>query len=204
MDASVADLVSSGSAAAIARPSRTGSEPQSLTSRRSTSACSSARKRTLAKQRPGRSSASSMSPTLGRFVVNRILRPCARTTPSAIARNRCRCKFAVRPGVEYVIRVFDHESVMTPGDELDEDFVALKRTRVGCVKHFGAVTLAPGNCCQSRAHEPRLPGPGWPLKYENRFGRREISLYEPVDRLAQRRVGFVRRRRIGQLFELGA
>src|SRR5947209_1002248 len=41
-----------------------------------------------------------------------------------------------------------------------------------------AVTLAPGNCCQSRAHEPRLPGPGWPLKYENRFGRREISLYE--------------------------
>jgi len=28
MDASVADLVSSGSAAAIARPSRTGSEPQ--------------------------------------------------------------------------------------------------------------------------------------------------------------------------------
>src|SRR5438034_1420086 len=107
-------------------------------------------------------------------------------------------------GVEYVIRVFDHESVMTPGDELDEDFVALERTRVGCVKYFGAVTLAPGNCRQHRAHEPRLPGPGWPLKNENRFGCREISLNEPIDRLAESRVRFVRRPRIGQLFELGA
>src|SRR5207237_3913001 len=110
----------------------------------------------------------------------------------------------VRSGVEYVIRVFDHESVMTPGDELDEDFVALERTRVGRVKYFGAVTLAPGNCCQHRAHEPGLPGPGWPLKNENRFGCREISLNEPIDRLAESRVGLVRRPRIGHLFELGA
>ena len=103
-----------------------------------------------------------------------------------------------------MIRVFDHESVMTPGDELDEDFVALERTRVGCIKHFGAVTLAPGNCRQNRADEPRLAGPGRSLKNENRFGCREISLYEPIDPLAQRRVGFVRRRGIGHLFELGA
>src|SRR5207244_2125958 len=88
-------------------------------------------------------------------------------------------QIAVRWGVEYVIRVFDHESVMTPGSELDEDFVALERTRVGCVKYIGAVTLAPGNCCQHRAHEPGLPGPGWPLKNENRFGCR--LLHEPID-----------------------
>src|SRR5947209_20461204 len=93
---------------------------------------------------------------------------------------------------------------MTPGDELDEDFVALERPRVGCVEYFGAVTLAPGNCCQNRADEPRLAGPGRSLKNENRFGCREISLYEPIDPLAQRRVGFVRRRGIGHLFELGA
>lgn len=41
-------------------------------------------------QRPGRSSASSTSLMFGRFVVKMILRPCARTTPSAIARKRCR------------------------------------------------------------------------------------------------------------------
>src|SRR5437763_4011697 len=87
---------------------------------------------------------------------------------------------------------------MTPGDELDEDFVALERTRVGCVKYFGALTLAPGNRCQHRAHEPGLPGPGWPLKNENRFGCREISLNEPIDRLAERRAGCVRRPRAGQ------
>ena len=44
----------------------------------------------LAKQRPGRSNASSRSFTLGRLVVKMILRPCALTTPSAMARKRCR------------------------------------------------------------------------------------------------------------------
>src|SRR5437016_14467793 len=83
-------------------------------------------------------------------------------------------------GVEYVIRVFDHESVMTPGDELDEDFVALERTRVGRVKYFGAVTLAPGNCCQHRAHEPGLPGPACALKSASGLWCRGISLSEPI------------------------
>src|SRR5437868_14025362 len=92
---------------------------------------------------------------------------------------------------------------MTPGDELDEDFVALERPRVGCVEYFGALTLAPGNCCEHRAHEARLPGPGWPLKNQNRFGCREIPLNEPIARLAESRVGLVRRCRIGHLFELG-
>src|SRR5439155_6495673 len=58
------------------RPSRTVSEQVSMARRGSTSARTSARRRTLAKQGAGRNSASSMSPTSGSFVVNRILRPC--------------------------------------------------------------------------------------------------------------------------------
>src|SRR5258706_8355200 len=55
------------------------------------------RVRMAPKQRPGRTSASSISPMLCKLVVKMILRPWARTTPSATVRKRCRSTLPLAP-----------------------------------------------------------------------------------------------------------
>ena len=125
---------------------------------------SKARVRTVEKQRPGHKSASSMSPMFGRLVVKMILRPCARTTPSATAQKQVQIDVAVGASHEQVIRVFDHECVVTAGDEFDEYLVALEHAFLWpCpapwrYPHCGPTSL-PGSrardgFCRSRA----LPG----------------------------------------------
>ena len=85
---------------ASAAPARAASPFKTFASRRCASGRSRLRVRSTAKQRPGRTSASSMSPMFGRFVVKMIFRPSARTTPSATQRNgaACRCRRSAASG----------------------------------------------------------------------------------------------------------
>jgi hypothetical protein len=70
-----------------------------------------------------------------------IFRPCARTTPSATARKRCRSTLPLERAIK-VIRVFDHKRVVVAGDEIDEDLVVLECAPVSGIEHLSAIRLA--------------------------------------------------------------